>query len=120
KALLWLERHQHRLGSGEPRTARVHGVAGVRRQGEVAAVEEGEADVEDRLLGANRRHDLALGIEAHVEASLVEVTYRASAVCTAAVARIAMRLRLAHGLLHRLHDQPRRGPVRLADPPAAD
>ena len=52
---LGLERHQHGLGSGQPRPARVDGVAGVGRERVVAGVQEGEVEVEDRLLGADRR-----------------------------------------------------------------
>ena len=58
---------------GEPRPAGVDGVAGVGRERVVARVQEGEVEVEDRLLGADRRDDLALGVERHVEAPLVEV-----------------------------------------------
>jgi hypothetical protein len=61
---------------------------------------------------------LALRVKGHIEAPLVEVPHRASEVGAAAVARIAVRLRLAHGLLHRLHDQRRRRPVRISDPKA--
>ena len=59
EAELGLERHQHRLGAGEPRAAGVDGVAGVGGERVVARVQEGEVEVEDRLLGADRRDDLA-------------------------------------------------------------
>ncbi len=59
EAELGLERHQHGLGACEPRAAGVDGVAGVGGERVVAGVEEGEVEVEDRLLGADRGDDLA-------------------------------------------------------------
>src|SRR5439155_4897524 len=87
----------------------------VRRQGVVARVQEGQVDVEGCLLGADRGDDLTRRIEGHVEAALVEVAYSGPELRPAAVARITVRLGLAHGLLHGPHDQRRRGPVGISD-----
>ena len=115
EAMLGLQRHQHRLRARQPRPARVHRIAGIRGQGVVARVQEGQVEVEDRLLGADRGHDLALGVQAHVEAPLIEVAHGGAEVLAPTVARVAMGLGLADGLLHRLDDQRRRRPVGVAD-----
>ncbi len=52
-----------RAAAGEQRAARVHRVARVGRERDVAGVEERQVQVEDALLGADRGHHLGLGIE---------------------------------------------------------
>ena len=81
------QRHQHGLAADEQRPARVHRVAGVRRERDVTGIEEREVEVEDALLGADRRHHLGIGVEAHVEPAGVErgdglAKLRASAVAS--------------------------------------
>ena len=113
--VLGLERHQHRLGSGQPGAARIDGVAGICCERIVAGIQEREVEIEDRLLGADRGDDLRVGIERYVEAARVEVAHRGAEVRAAAVGRVPVRFRLADGLLHRLDDQRRRRPVGVAD-----
>jgi hypothetical protein len=115
ESALGLERHQDRLGSREPGPAGVDGVAGVGGQRVVARVQEGEVEIEDRLLGADRRDDLAVGVEVDVEAAEVEVVDRVAEVLAAAVGGVLVRFGLADRLLHRLDDQRRRRAVRVAD-----
>ena len=115
EAMLGLQRHQHRLAAGEPRSTGVNRIARVSRERVVAWVKERKVEVEDRLLGPDRRDDLVLGIELDVEAALVEIPHGASEVRAATIGGVAMRLGLAHRLLHRLDDQRRRRAIGIAD-----
>ena len=67
------QRQQLRRRAGEDRAAGVDRVAGVGGEGDVAGVEEGEAEVVDALLGADRRDHLGLGVDLDPEAAVVEV-----------------------------------------------
>ena len=69
KAELGHERQHDRLGAGKQGAAGVDGVAGVRGERDVAGIEEGEAEVVDALLGADRRDHLGLRIELDAEAA---------------------------------------------------
>ena len=62
------QRQQLGAGPGEDRPPGVDRVAGVGGEGHVAGVEEGEAEVVDALLGADRRDHLRLGIDLDPEA----------------------------------------------------
>ena len=115
EAALGQQRHEHGVGAGQQRAAGVDGVAGVGAQRAVARVEEGEVEVEDALLGADRRHDLGLRVELDVEAAHVEVRHRLAEVLAAAVGRVLVRLGLGDGLLHRVDDDRGRRPVGIAD-----
>ena len=85
EAQLGLERHQHRLRPGQPRAGGVDRIARVGGERVIAGVEEREVQVEDRLLRADRRDDLALGVELDVEAPLVKVAHRFTEVRAPAV-----------------------------------
>ena len=63
EAQIGLQRQQDRAGSGQQRATRVWGVPGVGRQRDVARVEEGEAEVVDALLGADRRNHLRVRVD---------------------------------------------------------
>src|ERR1039458_975756 len=112
---LWRQRHQHRLRARQPRPAGVDRISRIGSARVVARVQSAEVGVEDRLLRPERRHDLAVRVQPHVEPPLVEVPDRAPEILAPAVARVSVRFRLAHRLLHRLHDQRRRRAVGIAD-----
>ena len=59
------------VGAGDARRAGVNRVGGVGSDGDVAAIEHGQAEVAHALLGAHRDDELALGVEARVVATLV-------------------------------------------------
>ena len=64
------------LGAGQHRASGVDRVAGVGGQGDVARVEEGEAEVVDALLGPDRGDDLVDRVDLDSEALQVEVGER--------------------------------------------
>ena len=113
-----LEAHQIRLAAGHQRTARVDRVAGVRRQRHVAWIEEREAEVEDALLGPDRRHHLGLGVERDPEPPLVERRDRLAELGAAAVGRVLVGGGVGDGPLGGGDDRRIRRHVRIADPEA--
>ena len=115
EAVLGQQRHQHRVGAGHQRPARVDGVPRIGAQRGVARVEEREVEVEDALLRADRRHDLGVRIELDVEAAHVEVRDGLAEVRAAAVGGVLVRLGLGDRLLHRVDDDRRRRAVGVAD-----
>ena len=118
EAELRLQRQQHRLGAREQRAAGVDGVAGVGGEGDVARVEEGEAEVVDALLGADRRDHLGLGVDLDAEAAVVEAGERVAELLAAAVRGVLVRCRVGDGRLHRLDDVREGRRVGIADPEA--
>jgi hypothetical protein len=103
------------LRAGEHRAAGVDRVAGIGGQGDVARVEECEAEVVDALLRPDRRNHLADGVDLDAEALQVEVRERFAELAPAAVARIALGLGVPHRLAHRLDDVAEGRGVRVAD-----
>ena len=63
----------------------IDGVARIGGERHIALIQKGEVEVEDRLLGADCRDDLAAGVERHVEAAYVEVAQRLAEVGAPAV-----------------------------------
>ena len=118
EAPLGYKAHEHRLASRQDRAAGVHGVARVGRQRCVALVEEGDVEVEDRLLGANGRDYLGLRIDLHAEAPPVERRHRLAELRPAAIGRVLVRARVRDGALGGLHDRVVCRSVRIADPQA--
>ena len=104
EAQLGQQRQQLRLRPGEHRPAGVDGVAGVGGERDVAGVEEGEAEVVDALLGADRRDHLALGVDLDPEAAVVELGEGLAELGASAVARVLLVGRVGDRLLHRLDD----------------
>ena len=115
EAMLGQQRHEHRVGAGHQRPARVDGIPRIGAQRGIARIEEREVQVEDALLGADRRHDLRVGVELDVEAPHVEVRDGLAEVLAAAVGRVPMRLGLGDRLLHRVDDERRRRAIGVAD-----
>ena len=107
-----------RLGAGQERAAGVDRVAGIRGEGDVARVEEGEAEVVDALLGADRRDHLGLGVDLDAEAPVVEVGERAPELLPASVRRVVVGAGVGHRGLHRLDDVRKGRMVGIADPQA--
>ena len=115
EAALGQERERERVGADEQRAARVHRIAGVGGQRDVARVQEGQVEVEDALLGPQGGDDLALLVDLDVEAPCVEVAERLAELGAAAVGRVLVRAGLGDRLLHGVDDHRRRGPVGVAD-----
>ena len=90
--MLGAQRQADRLGAGDRRAAAVDRVAGVGDQRRVARVELGEAEVREPLLGAEQRHDLALGVELDAEAARVVRGDGLAQLGQAAVRRVAVRV----------------------------
>ena len=114
------ERHQHWLTAHEQRTARVHRIARVGRERDVAGVEEREVEVEDAFLCADCRHYLGLGIELHPKPACVEGGDRFPEFVAAPVARVGVRAGVGDRPLRRRDDRRVRGRVGIADPEADD
>ena len=106
------------VGAGQDRAAGVDRVAGVGGERDAAGVEEGEAEVVDALLGADRRDHLGLGVDLDPEALAVEVGEGLAELGAAAVARVLLVAGLGDRLLHRLDDVRVGRLVGVADPEA--
>ena len=104
EAQLGQQRQQLRLRAGEDRPAGVDGVAGVGGKRDATGVEEGEAEVVDALLGADRRDHLALGVDLHLEAAVVELGEGLAKLGSSAIAWVLLVGRIGDRLLHRLDD----------------
>ena len=108
----------HRLGAGEQRPAGVDRIAGVGGERDVARIEEGEAEVVDALLGADRRDHLGLGVDLDPEAAVVEAGEGLAELRPAAVRRVLVGARVGDRRLHRLDDVRIGRHVGVADPEA--
>ena len=58
----------HRRAVGQHGAGRIDRIPGVGGQGDVARVQQDEADVGDALLGAEQRDDLLAGVQLDAEA----------------------------------------------------
>ena len=109
------QRQQEGLGAGQHGPGGVDRVAGVGCERHVAGVEEGEAEVVDALLGADRGDHLVHGVDLDAEALQVEVREGLAELGPAAVGGVLVRARVADRLAHRLDDVAEGGRVGVAD-----
>ena len=116
EAKLRLERQQDRLRAREQRPAGIDGIAGVRDKRDVARVEEGEAQVVEALLGADRRNDLCVRVDLDAEAAAVEAGQGRPELLTPPVRRVLVGAGVGHGGLHGLDHVGEGRVVGVADP----
>ena len=98
---LFLQGKQHCFGAGENRATGVNRVTGIGSQGDVTRIEEGETEVVDAFLGADRRNHFVLGIDLDPEPPAVEVGKGAAELFAAPVARVVLVAPVGHRILHR-------------------
>ena len=113
--VLGRERHDVRLSSRHQRPGHVGRVAGVRRQDDIAGVDQRQGRVADPVLRAQRRQDLCGRVEHHIEAIAVPIRDRPAKLGQPEIRRVAMVGGVRGCLLQNTHDSLRRGQVGVAD-----
>lgn len=96
------------LALREARPAAVGRVTGIRHEDDIARVDEGFGEVEDRLLRADRGADLLTRVEAHLKTLVRPAGDRLAVVARAHVARIAAGRVGVDALLEGIADDRRR------------
>src|SRR2546427_36796 len=114
------ERQQVGLAVCQQRSDAVDGIAGVGHEDNVAGVHERGGDVGDALLRPDQWHDLAVGVERHLEAALVPASNGGAELGQPVVIGVPMAAGIGHRLLRRLHDVGWARKVRIADAEADD
>ena len=115
EAVLAAQRKEVGLAAREPGQRRVHGIARVGAEHDVARVDEREREVRDRLLRSDHADDLFLRVERQVEARLHERGGGLAEVFHADVRRVAVGRRIARRFGQRGDDVRRRRQIRIAD-----
>jgi hypothetical protein len=100
--------------AGHDEAELVDGIGRVGHQDHVARRRNGLRHVGEALLGAQRRHDVLVGVEPHAEPPLIIGRLRLAQPRNALGGRIPVRPRLVDGLHHLVDDVLRRRHVRIA------
>ena len=103
------------LGAGEERARSVRRVPGIRRERDVARVEQHERHVADSLLAAQRGDDLRGWVELDAEAVAVEGGGRGAELVGTVVGRVLVRGRVSRGVGEGSDHRRRRRQVGVAD-----
>ena len=106
--------HRADVGSGDDRAVDVDRIAWIRNQDRIAAVQGGEHQVGQALLGADRDDRLGIGIDPDLEPVLVPVGNRAAQPGDSLGHRIAVGILPLYRFDQLVDDVPGRGAVRIA------
>ena len=112
--------HRADHAAGHQKSEGVDRIARVGNEDDVAGRDDRLGDVGEAFLGAERRHDLPLGVELHPEPAAVVRRLGAAQTGDAAGSGIAIRARLADRLLELVDDVERRRQIGIAHPQIDD
>ena len=106
-----LQPHHPDIGAGKQRRIEVDRVRGRRNKRRVARTHDDPHQVREALLGPDRRHDLAVGVQLHPETPQVKVSDRLSELGDPTARRVAVVTGIVNGLGQLLDGHLRRGDV---------